>query len=206
MDKLRVAIVGCGTISRFAAPGYVKNPDSEVYALCDPVPERAEALAKELGIEARIYTDYEDVLNDPRVDAVELMTPSHLHAPQIMAGLDAGKHVSCQKPICPTVKEADQVIEAARKARTKFRISENFVFYPPIVKAKELMDSGAIGEPSSVRLRTVMGSLRGELKITIQPGALEWRSIPELNPGGLLYDSGWHRYATELWWIGTSRR
>ena len=202
MDKLRVAIVGCGTISRFGAPGYVKNPNSEVYALCDPVPERAERLAKDLGIEARIYTTYEDVLNDPRVDAVELLTPAHLHGAQIIAGLDAGKHVSCQKPICPTVKQADQIIEAARRASTKCRIAENFVFYPPIVKAKELIDCGAIGEPSSVRLKTVMGSLRGDLKIAIEPGAIEWRSNPEHNPGGFLYDSAWHKYATALWWIG----
>ncbi len=202
MDKVRVAIVGCGTISQLNGPGYVKNPDCEVYALCDPIRERAESRAREWGIDARIYTDYEDVLNDPRVDAVELLSPTHLHGPQIIAGLEAGKHVSCQKPMCPTVKEADQVIAVAARASTKFRTTENFVFYPPIVKAKELIDSGVIGELSSIRLRTVMGPITGELKMKMEPGSLEWRRLPEYNPGGLLYDSGWHRYATALWWVG----
>ena len=202
MDKVRVAIVGCGTISHFNGPGYVKNPGSEVYALCDPVRERAESRAREWGIDAKIYTEYEEVLNDPRVDAVELLSPTHLHGPQIIAGLEAGKHVSCQKPICPTVKEADQVIAAAARASTKFRTTENFIFYPPIVKAKELIDSGAIGEPSSVRARAVMAPMTSGRGMTMEPDALEWRRRPEHNPGGLLYDNGWHRYVTALTWIG----
>ena len=75
MDKVRIAIVGCGRISNMNAPGYLEHPQCEVYALCDPVEERAAAQARKWGIEPRFYTDYQQVLSDPNVDAVELLTP-----------------------------------------------------------------------------------------------------------------------------------
>ena len=143
------------------------------------------------------------MLADPNVDAVELLTPTHLHADQIIAGLEAGKHVSCQKPIAVSIPEADRVGEAVARANTLFRISENFLFYPPIVKAKELLDSGAIGEPNLVRIRTVIGSY--ELTVNdyvLADGAMEWRRDAGRQPGGKLYDDGVHKYATAMWWVG----
>ena len=105
MNKVRLAIVGCGTISRLNAPGYLMHEGCEVTALCDPLAERAEERASEWGIEPGIHTSYEDVLNDGSVDAVELLTPTFLHAEQIIAGLEAGKHVSCQKPVAVDLAE-----------------------------------------------------------------------------------------------------
>ena len=104
-----------------------------------------------MGHLAKDLHDYEQVLNDPNVDAVELLTPPQHHATMTVDGLDAGKHVSCQKPMCTSVAEADVMVAAARSAKTKFRMTENCIYYPPILKAKELLDAGAIGEPSLVR-------------------------------------------------------
>ena len=202
MDTIRLAIVGCGAISQVTGKGFIEHPNSEVYALCDPIRERAEQRAREWGIEARIYTSYDDVLNDSNVDAVELLTPTHMHPDQILAGLDAGKHVSCQKPISVTVAEADEIEAAASKASTKCRISENYLFYPPLVKAKELLDSGAIGEPSSIRTRTVTGKNTQYPGYAVEPDALEWRRDPALNSGGMIYDGGWHKIATATWLAG----
>ena len=109
MDKVRLAIVGCGTISQMNAPGYLTHDKCEVTALCDPLAERAEQRAREWSIEPRIHTSYEDVLNDANVDAVELLTPTFLHSEQIMAGLDAGKHVSCQKPVAVDMAEMGEI-------------------------------------------------------------------------------------------------
>ena len=199
METVRLAIVGCGAISQVTGPGYVSHPNCEVYALCDPVRERAALRSQQWGIEPRVYTDYEDVLNDPNIDAVELLTPTYMHADQIIAGLEAGKHVSCQKPISINLAEADEISKAVGKARTKFRISENFLFYPPLVKAKELLDSGAIGEPSSIRMRTVLGRDSQQRDYRVEADALEWRRDPQRNPGGLIYDGGWHKFATAVW-------
>jgi predicted dehydrogenase len=76
MDRLRLAIVGCGNISRLNVPGYLQHPRGDVVALCDTLPERAKRRAAEWGITPRLYSDLAQVLDDPAVDAVELLTPT----------------------------------------------------------------------------------------------------------------------------------
>ena len=202
MDRLRLAIVGCGNISRLNAPGYLLHPRCEVVALCDARPERAKRRAAEWGISPRLYSDLAQVLDDPGVDAVELLTPTYLHADQIVAALAAGKHVSCQKPLAITVAEADRIAAAVARARTTFRVTENFLYYPPIVKAKALLGAGAIGEPSLVRIHTTRAQHVTGQAIELDPDALVWRRDPGRNPGGALYDDGVHKYATAALWIG----
>ncbi|MAF51896.1 MAG: hypothetical protein CL694_02605 [Chloroflexi bacterium] len=202
MDRVRLAIVGCGTISQLNGPGYVSHPKCDVVALCDPIRDRAVRRAREWAISPAIYTDLADVLADDTIDAVELLTPTYLHAEQAIASLEAGKHVSCQKPISVTVAEADAVIRAAESSSKTFRVTENFLYYPPIVKARELIASGAIGDPSLVRVRTVWAGQHSNPGFTIEPDALDWRQDPQLNAGGLLWDDGWHKVATAMWWIG----
>src|SRR5262245_14810833 len=202
VDTVRLAIVGCGNICQLNAPGYLGHPRCEVVALCDTDPARAERRAREWGIVPKIYGDYDQVLADGAIDAVELLTPTYLHAEQIVAGLAAGKHVSCQKPITISVAEADRVAAAVATARTTFRVTENFLYYPPIMKAKELLDAGAIGEPSLVRIHTTrVRNVVGQA-IELEPDALVWRRDPGRNPGGALYDDGVHKYATAEYWIG----
>lgn len=202
MDKIRLAIVGCGTISRLNVPGYLEHPGCDVVALCDPQPERAEQRARDWGITPRVYTDYAQVLDDAEIDAVELLTPTDLHPQQIIAGLEAGKHVSCQKPIAANIAEVDDIARAVAKAQTMFRTTENFLYYPPLVKAKSLLDAGAIGDPSLVRIRTIRGIYADDAHLMIEPDALVWRQDPKRHAGGVMYDDGWHKYATAMWWLG----
>ena len=203
MNKVRLAIVGCGTISQLNAPGYLEHEQCEVTALCDPARERAEQRAAQWGITPRIYTSYDQLLDDPDIDAVELLTPTPLHAEQSIAALEAGKHVSCQKPMARNLEEAGRIAQAVARADTFFRVTENFLYYPPLVKAKELIASGVIGEPNMVRMRVVVTSVEAEsVRLPLAPDALTWRRDPVLNPGGLLYDEGSHKYATAMWWVG----
>lgn len=202
MDRLRLAIVGCGNISRLNAPGYLQHPRCEVVALCDALPERAKLRAAEWGISPRLYSDLAQVLDDPGVDAVELLTPTWMHADQIVAALAAGKHVSCQKPLAVTVAEADRIAAAVARARTTFRVTENFLYYPPIVKAKALLDAGAIGEPSLVRIHTTRAQRIEGITLDMEPDAMVWRRDPARNPGGVLFDDGVHKYGTAAYWIG----
>jgi predicted dehydrogenase len=202
MDRLRLAIVGCGNISRLNAPGYLQHPRCDVVALCDTRPERAKRRATEWGITPRLYSDFAQVLDDPAVDAVELLTPTWMHADQIVAALAAGKHVSCQKPLAITVAEADRIAAAVARARTTFRVTENFLYYPPIVKAKALLDAGAIGEPSLVRIHTTRAQRVLGITLDMEPDAMMWRRDPARNPGGVLFDDGVHKYGTAAYWIG----
>ena len=202
MKTIKLAIIGCGTISQLNAPGYLQHPHCEVVALCDPVRERAEQRARQWGITPKLYTTVAEVLQDPHVEAVELLTPTHLHAAHIIAALQAGKHVSCQKPIASSMAEVDAIARAVAATRRTFRITENFLYYPPLVKAKELLDSGAIGEPSMLRIRTIGGTYASDTHLRVEPDALTWRRDPTLHAGGVMYDDGWHKYATAMWWLG----
>ena len=201
--QIRLAIVGCGAISRLNIKGYLEDPRCRVTALCDPIRERAVQKATEWGIdrEVKIYTNYDDLLKDPNIDAVELLTPTHLHTEQILAGLDSGKHISCQKPLCNTLEEASLIENAVNSSRRLFRVTENFIYYPPIVKAKELIDGGQIGKPSMVRIRTIYGS-KAFTNMTYESDTFKWRSDIQTNPRGHIYDDGWHKYATATWWTG----
>ncbi len=158
MNKIKMAIVGCGTISKLNVPGYLEHPNCEIVALCDPIKERAYDKAKTWGISPKIYTEFQDVLNDADVDAVELLTPTHMHSTQIIEALNSGKHVSCQKPLAVTMEEGYRIRDAVRASDKTFRITENFLYYPPILKATELLANGEIGDPSLVRIRTIRGS------------------------------------------------
>src|SRR3989441_1919915 len=152
MDRVRLAIVGCGNISQLNAPGYLQHPRCDVVALCDTASERAKRRAREWGISPRVYSDFAQVLHDASVDAVELLTPTWLHSDQIVAAPQAGKHVSCQKPLATTIAEADRIAAAVAPARTMFPVTDNFLYYPPIMKAKELLDAGAIGRSEERRV------------------------------------------------------
>ncbi len=201
MDRVRLAIVGCGSISQLNAPGYLMHPNCEVTALCDTLPERAEVRAREWGIDPRIHTSYDDVLNDSNVDAVELLTPTFLHSQQSIDGLEAGKHVSCQKPTANTIAEIRRIADAASRADTFYRTTENFLYYPPIVKAKELIENGTLGDLSTVRIRTVRGNMANAV-LSIGEDSWKWRQDPERNVGGQMYDDGWHKVTTAMWWGG----
>src|SRR5262245_2863909 len=124
MDRVRLAIVGCGNICQLNAPGHPAHPRCDVVALCDTDRARAERRAREWGLAPRIYTDYAKLLDDSAVDAIELLTPTYLHAEQIVSGLAAGKHISCQKPIAINMAEVDRIAEAVARARTTFRVTE----------------------------------------------------------------------------------
>ena len=128
-DTLRVVLVGCGRIATLHTWGYKDNPHAVIYGVYDKNPKRAQSFAKEYGIE-RVYASYEEVLNDPNVDAVELLVPHHLHCEMTIAACQAKKHVSVQKPMALNLSECDAMIAAAKEHGVKLKVFENFVFYP----------------------------------------------------------------------------
>lgn len=190
---LRVAIAGCGRISDLHALGYRGLSDAAIHGLFDLDRSRAEAKARAWGV-GRVYSDYQELLDDPEVDLVEILTPHHLHCAMTCAAAAAGKHVSVQKPMALDLAEADRMLDAARQAGVVLRVYENFVFYPPLAKAKELLRSGAIGEPVSLNLRVRTGSGAGAWAI---PGdAWAWRFDPATCGGGpVMFDHGYHNFS-----------
>ncbi|MFM8973948.1 MAG: Gfo/Idh/MocA family protein [Actinomycetota bacterium] len=156
MEHVRIGIVGAGNIATLNVPGYLAHDRCEVVALCDPRPEVLERRAREWGVE-RTTTDLDELLAADDIDAVEVLSPTPLHAEHAVAALRAGKHVSVQKPIANSIAEAERMVSVAEAAGRVLRVTENCCHYPPLVKARDLFRSGAIGTPTVVRIKTGVG-------------------------------------------------
>jgi predicted dehydrogenase len=204
MPPLRVAIVGCGRIADLHVLGYHGRADATLVAVCDSRRDLAESRARAWGAH-KVYTDYAALLGDPQVDLVELLVPHHLHATMTLAACRAGKHVSVQKPMAITIAEADQMISAARQAGVVLRIYENFVFYPPHVRMKEMIDAGEIGEPQMIRLHVSTGKSVTAWKVPLR--AWLWRFQQRKSGGGpLVFDHGYHLFSLAHYLMGDVKR
>ena len=114
MNKIKVGIIGTGVISRTHMNSYKNNPNVELYAFCDIDEGRLNEAGKEFGVE-RLYTDINEMLALPELDAVSVTTWNSEHAPCAIAALNAGKHVLCEKPMATTVEDAIAMKEAAER-------------------------------------------------------------------------------------------
>lgn len=145
MEKLKVAIIGCGSIGRHRhIPEYAINQQVEFVAFCDIVEERAQEFAERYG--AKAFTDYQQLLKEVDVDIVSVCTPNALHAPISIAALQAGAHVLCEKPMATSSEEAAAMIDAAEKSGKKLMIGHNQRFVPSHQKAREIIAKGELGK------------------------------------------------------------
>jgi predicted dehydrogenase len=195
MSKIGIGVIGCGVIADLTVSGYLEDERAEIVAVCDSNKEKAEEKAAQWRA-SKVCTDYKDVLSDADVDAVEIITPHHLHCAMAVDAAGAGKHISVQKPMSRNVSEARTMIDAAEKANVILRVNDPFIFYPPIVKAKELIDTGEIGTPSMIRVRTTVGSM--ECGWHVDPSAWEWRFDKERSGGGNMLDDMHHKFAVAI--------
>jgi predicted dehydrogenase len=192
MERVRLGFCGVGRIADLQCLGYLEHPRCDIVAICDPVEARARERAEAWGVQ-RVYTDAEQLFRDPDVDAVEILTPHELHRNQTIAALEAGKHVSLQKPPTRTLDEFDAIARAAGRSDRVFRVFENFMYYPPHQKARELIEQGAIGDPISIRIKTAGGRFGEGWRI--EPATQAWRMDREKCGGGpMTFDHGYHCY------------
>jgi predicted dehydrogenase len=190
LERVRVGIIGCGRIAALHAAGYSDHPNARLVAVCDRDEAVARRALQEWGAE-KVYLDYEQLLADPDVNAVEILLPHHLHREVAIAALQAGKHVSLQKPPAFTLGDLEAIHEAAFAAERRLRVFENFMHYPPHVKARELVQDGAIGEPLSVRIKTAAGRFEDGWQVPATTQA--WRLDPQTCGGGpTCFDHGYH--------------
>ncbi|MFF2480814.1 Gfo/Idh/MocA family protein [Paenibacillus sp. NPDC058071] len=150
MSKVRVAVIGCGSISKHRhIPEYASNENVELVAFVDPVIERAEAYAAQHG--GKAFADYATMLAEIKPDAVSVCTPNATHAPISIAAANAGAHVLVEKPMASTDEEAKAMIEAAAANGVKLMVGHNQRFMPPHVKAKQILQSGVLGKVLTFR-------------------------------------------------------
>lgn len=150
MSKIKVAVIGCGSISKHRhIPEYASNANVELVAFVDPIIERAEHYANLHG--GKAYSNYADMLKNEKVDAVSVCTPNYLHAEISIAAANAGAHVLVEKPMATTAAESEAMIEAAKKNGVFLMVGHNQRLMPPHVKAKEILESGKLGKVLTFR-------------------------------------------------------
>jgi predicted dehydrogenase len=204
MSAIRTAIVGCGRISDLHELGYRGRDDARIIAVCDTKRSRAREKAGAWGVE-KVYTDYGELLADPEIDLVELLVPHYLHAGMTVSACEAGKHISVQKPMALTAAEAGRMVAASEKAGVVLRVYENFRFYPPHVRAKEMIDAGEIGEPQMIRMHVGTGKSETEWKVPLS--AWLWRfNEGKCGGGPLIFDHGYHLFSLAHYLMGDVER
>ncbi|PPA69844.1 Gfo/Idh/MocA family protein [Jeotgalibacillus proteolyticus] len=150
MKKVRVGIIGCGSITKHRHfPEYTANPHVEIAAFCDLNEARAKSFADQS--EANVYTSYKELLSDPSIDAVSVNLPNALHAPVTIDALKAGKHVLCEKPMATSIEEADEMIETAKANGKNLMIGHNQRFVASHEKARTYIQEGKLGNVYSFR-------------------------------------------------------
>jgi predicted dehydrogenase len=151
MGKIRIGMLGAGGISRAHLAGWQQCPElAEIVAVADPRREAAEALAAAAG-GAAVYHDFESLLAEAAVDAVDIVLPHDLHAPAAIAAAAAGRHVLVEKVMACTLAECDAMIAAAESAGVKLMVCHDHRYHSVCAKIKELLDAGALGELQCLR-------------------------------------------------------
>jgi predicted dehydrogenase len=194
MKKVRWGVISTANIGVVKViPAMQRGQYSEVTAIASRDTTKAEAVARTLGI-PKAYGSYEALLDDPDVDAVYNPTPNHLHVPWSVRAIQAGKHVLVEKPVGLDAAEAVTLRrEAARHPRIKVMEAFMYRFHPQWVRAKALVDEGALGD-----LRTIQTffSYYGDDPMNV-------RNQKDLGGGGGLMDIGCYPISLSRWIFGT---
>lgn len=146
--KVKVGIIGCGGIANGKhMPSLSKLVDVEMVAFCDLIQERAEKAKEQYGTpDAKVYTDYKDLLKDQEIEVVHVCTPNRSHAPISIDSLYADKHVMCEKPMAKTAEDARKMVEAARDTGKKLTIGYQHRHKPEAIYLKSVIDRGDLGD------------------------------------------------------------
>jgi predicted dehydrogenase len=191
--KVKVGIIGSQFEADIHAASFKIMPEeAEVVAVASPTPGHPEELAKRYGI-PRVFHDYREMLKEKDIEMVTITSPNQLHAQMTIDIANAGKHVVCEKPLCMTLEEADEMIETCKKQGVLLMYAEELYFTPKYVKAKEMADQGAFGNIYMVK----------QSEKHFGPHA-PWFWDVDLAGGGVFMDMGCHGIAFCYWFLNRS--
>lgn len=200
---LRGAVIGYGFISsKGHIPAYLERKrqkqDVEIVAVADICEER-RFLAGEFLPEARVYTDYQILLEQEaeELDFVDIATPPVFHAEIALAALQKGLHVLCEKPLTITLEEAATLLEAARKHQRVLYPCHNYKHAPVVKAINGVIESGKIGKVRSVTLNT----FRNTHAKGVNEWRTHWRREKKFGGGGIAMDHGSHTFYLTFDWL-----
>jgi predicted dehydrogenase len=183
-------LIGSGFISAIHADALKQCPDAEVVAVASPSAGKAEAFARKHGIPHH-FTDYRRLLGMEEIALVVVGVPNDLHCEVTLAAASAGKHVVLEKPMCLNLAEADRMLAACHKAGVKLMYAEELCFTPKYVRLKQLLDSGALGQPVLIKQSEKHDG----------PHAAHFWDVDRAG-GGVTMDMGCHAIEFFRWMLG----
>lgn len=152
MEKTRIAVIGLGWFGEIHCDAISAIPSFELAALCTRTPTRLEELGRKYGV-SQLYTDYRELLANPDIDAVSVVTMWDQHTAPTLAALDAGKHVFLEKPMAHTVADCRLICDAAAKAKGHLMVGHICRFNPRYAMARQEIAAGNIGKVLSLSSR-----------------------------------------------------
>lgn len=144
-DTVRIGVVGASFAGSFHADIWQETVGAEVIAVAEMDHARRDSFVSKYGVSSA-YEDYRSLLEDSDVDLVDICLPNFLHAEVSVAALEAGKHVICEKPLATRLDDAEQVVNTAARVAGHYFYAEDWLFAPALVRAKSIIEEGAIGE------------------------------------------------------------
>lgn len=182
VNRLGWGVIGIGNIVQSTmAPAMVAEPECDLVAAVSRDEGRATDFAARFGARYS-YTDYEEMLSNPEVEAVFIATPNALHADQVIAAARAGKHVLCDKPLATNVPDSERAVEACSSAGVKLGINFHNRHLPWVQDVRRLIADGLIGEVEVVHLQVGSGPRHYD----------NWRADPEIAGLGSVHNVGVH--------------
>jgi predicted dehydrogenase len=188
---VRIGLVGAGWVMDFHARAALEHPGAELVAAANWREPSLRRLAGRHGI-PRVTIDWRDLAADPHLDAVVVATPNALHAPQAIAFLEAGKHVLVEKPMAPTVAEADAMVAAARGSGAFLMVAHCWRFHPDVRALRARVEAGELGQIVKTR----------GYGVHARWGPSGWFTDPAPAGGGALLDMGVHAIDTTRYLLG----
>ena len=188
---MKIGLIGCGGIGALRAAAIVKTPGLELVAVADVDHAKARDLSERHGGIAE--SSWRTLLQRPEIEAVVVSTPPNSHAEITIAALQANKHVLCEKPLARTPAECAEMLAAAGRSGRLLATGFNYRFYPSVLKAKEIFDSGVIGELDHIR------SYAGYSATDHNP---QWVHDASMMGGGALRDNGIHLLDLTRFFLG----
>ncbi len=196
---LKVGVIGAGGIARPHMAAFVRNPHVQEVHIADPSEEARKGLADEFGIIKRVATDAEELFVDDSIDVIDLCIPHYLHHPMALAAFKAGKHVITEKPIALTLKQADEMIAAAKRAKKRLFVALCQRMFPAHLEAKKIIEAGEIGKPF-LGIANIIGN---EFARMNDPES--WKGDWKKAGGGALIDTGYHAVYMLQHFLGPAR-
>jgi UDP-N-acetyl-2-amino-2-deoxyglucuronate dehydrogenase len=181
---VRFGLVGCGVIAPIHARSIAELPEARLVAVCDIIPEKAQALAGQYS--AEVYTDYNEMVERADIDVVDVLTPSGLHAEVGIAAARAGKHVLVEKPMDVTLEKADALIAACLESGVKLGCISQHRFDPAVVALKQAVVAGHLGQLNFGGSHTKWYRSQGYYD------SGDWRGTWALDGGGALINQSIH--------------